>query len=247
MSRSFAAVLAFASGVHDATAIKAATTSAVADSSSAQMVDNPPQELESSSAQTDELDKLIQNLLTTTKELSGGTFKGDITGKDNTSRTLLHWVFMNDACEPEDAPAIVEELVKKHGLKVNAKNANKETPLHMAACMDPPNVEAMSVLLKYGADPYALNADQETALAAAKEYGQQESADFLEKYCKNNPQGSIKTKPFKSSAGTSEGYSSWKKTHGQSDEAWGTTKYKMQGGQMKKVHTGKNIFGKKRS
>jgi len=77
------------------------------------------------------------------------------------NQTALHC-----ACQLQGGCAETVRLLASLGAKVDAKNANDNTPLHEAAYWA--HKEAVLALLELGADPFALNAAQNTPLLQAE-------------------------------------------------------------------------------
>ena len=86
---------------------------------------------------------------------------GDVSAKDNNSRTPLH-----EFVEVIADPSIVKLLLDK-GADVNARDRNAVTPLHCAAQFNPSQA-VVEFLIEKGADPFAIDNAGRTPHTVAK-------------------------------------------------------------------------------
>lgn len=102
-------------------------------------------------------------------------YGADITKKaKDTNKTILHFAAQQNNT---DILAWALKKAQSHNIDVNGRDIFGNTPLHTAASSGiAPNI---SVLLKYGADPFALNKQGQTPVSCAIEQNHKPEAIFI--------------------------------------------------------------------
>ena len=98
--------------------------------------------------------------------------------RDERGRTILHYAVYFRS----DIPSVIG-FIRQHGVDMNTANTDGTTAAHIAAQLEDSRV--LNELLRFGADPNAVDKKGYTPLHVANSHGRANNAKFLEKHGAN--------------------------------------------------------------